>query len=49
VDTQTTILIGFAALFVAGLTVSIGGWVLFARERRATRRDRRDAAAEARR
>lgn len=39
-ETQTTILIGFGSLFAAGLTVSIGGWMLFARERRAARRAR---------
>jgi hypothetical protein len=34
-STQTTILVAFAVLFVAGLAVSVSGWILFARDRRA--------------
>ena len=31
------ILIGFVALAVAGITVSVAGWILFARDRRRRR------------
>jgi hypothetical protein len=37
VDLQTTVFVGFASLVAAGLAVSVSGWILFARERRAAR------------
>jgi len=36
-ERETTLLIALAMLFVAGLTVAAGGWILFARDRRAHR------------
>ena len=40
-DREGSILAALAALIVAALTVSVGAWVLLARERRLDRGDRR--------
>jgi hypothetical protein len=37
VDRETTFLLALGALIVAGAVVSVSGWVLFVRDRRAGR------------
>ena len=44
-DNQTVLLIGLGSLLAAGVVVSVGGWMLFARDRRGARAARTAAAS----
>jgi hypothetical protein len=43
VDRQTAFLLALGLLILAAATVSVTGWILFVRDRRAGRRDARGA------
>ena len=45
-DRQTVLLLALALLVAAGLVVSVSGWILFARTRRAARAGAHEAADE---
>jgi hypothetical protein len=45
-DNQTVLLIGLGSLLAAGVVVSVGGWTLFVRDRRAARAARPGTDAE---
>jgi hypothetical protein len=44
-NNQTVLLIGLGSLLAAGVVVSVGGWVLFVRERRAAKAARASGSA----
>jgi hypothetical protein len=43
VDRQTAFLLALGLLILAAATVSVTGWILFVRDRRASRRDAKGA------